>query len=170
MKENFAKVYSYYKEYILRPDESGFDYECSYLRAHRKNRLYATKMNRNSLPEYFCDVMRYGNKYYDIIDSRNILNLKYNWCKMNHFMKDSYLEVYLKDSEEDFIRVYSYEIFKYLAYAKKYSGYDVSAVRDEFIKHCEWLLKNEPSVVPDTEDFGIWFDDKIIEYENIFFF
>lgn len=166
MKKNFAKVYSYTKKYILRPDERGFDCEYSNLKAHRNNRMYATKMNHNSLPEYFCDVMRYGCIQYDIIDSRNVSNLKYKWFKMNHFMKDSSLEVSFNDTEEDYIRVYSYEIFKYLAYAKKYSGYDISDIRDEFIKQCNWLLENEPDFAPDTEDFGNWFDNKINEYEK----
>lgn len=166
MKKNFAKVYSYTKKYILRPDERGFDYEYSYLKAHRNNRMYTTKMDRNSLPEYFCDVMRYGCMYYDIIDSRGVSNLKYNWFKMNHFMKDSSLEISFNDTEEDYIRVYSYDIFKYLAYVKKYSGYDITDIRNEFIKQCNWLAENEPDFAPNTEDFGNWFDNKINEYEK----
>ena len=53
-----------------------------------------------------------------------------------------------------------------LAYVKKYSGYDISDIRDEFIKQCNWLLENEPDFAPDTEDFGNWFDNKINEYEK----
>ena len=100
MKKNFAKIYSYTKKYILKPDEKGYTYEYSYLNAHRNNRLYATKMEYNSLPEYFCDVMRYGHIYYDVIDTRGVSNLKYKWFKMNHFMKDSSLEVSFENCNE----------------------------------------------------------------------
>ena len=164
MKKDFAKVYSYTKKYILRPDESGFDYEYSNLKAHRNNRTYTTKMNRHSLPEYFCDVMRYGCMYYNIIDSRDISNLKYKWFKMNHFMKDSSLKVSFINGEEE--NIYSYEIFKYLAYVKKYSGYDISDIRDEFVRQCNWLLENEPEFAPHTDSFEKWFNDKIKEYEE----
>lgn len=166
MKKDFAKVYSYTKEYILRPYESRFDYEYSCLRAHRNNRIYKTKMKHDSLPEYFCDVMRYHNIHFDVIDSRNISKLKYKWFKMNHFMRDSSLEVSFVDSNEENIRVYSYEIFKYLAYVKKYSGYDLSDIRSEFIKQCNWLAENAPDFAPETDDFGNWFDNKISEYEK----
>lgn len=164
MKKDFAKVYSYTKKYILRPDESGYDYEYSNLKAHRNNRIYSTKMNQHSLPEYFCDVMRYGCIYYNIIDSRCVSDLKYKWFKINHFMKDSSLEITFINGEKE--NVYSYEIFKYLAYVKKYSGYDISVIREEFIKQCNWLVENEPEFAPDTEDFGNWFDNKISEYEK----
>ena len=164
MEKKFAKVYSYTKKYILRPDEKGYDYEYSLLKAHRNNRKYSTKMNRHSLPEYFCDVMRYGCICYNIIDSRCVSNLKYKWFKINHFMKDSSLEVTFEDGYKE--NIYSYEIFKYLAYVKKYSGYDISDIRDEFIKQCNWLAENEPEFTPDTEDFGNWFDNKINEYEK----
>ena len=98
--KNFAKVYSYTKKYILRPDESGYDYEYSNLKAHRNNRIYSTKMNQHSLPEYFCDVMRYGCIYYNIIDSRCVSDLKYKWFKINHFMKDSSLEITFINGEK----------------------------------------------------------------------
>lgn len=167
MKKNFAKRYSYTKKYILKTDEKGYTctYEYSYLKAHRKNRIYRTKMDRNSLPKSFCDVMRYGCIYYDIIDSRGVSNLKYKWFKINHFMKDSSLEVTFIDDNEENVNIYSYEIFKYLAYVKKYSDYDISDIRAEFIKHCNWLSENEPKFSPDTDDFGNWFDNKLNEYE-----
>lgn len=165
MKKDFAKVYSYTKTYSYRLFDSGVDCECSYLKAHRNNRLYSTKMEYNSLPEHYCDVNRYG-MVYNVIDSKGVLNLKYNWFKMNHFMRDSSLEVFFTNSNEPDERVYANEIFKYLAYVKKYSEYDISAVRDEFIKQCEWLAENEPDCAPDTDDFGKWFDNKVKEYEK----
>ena len=81
-------------------------------------------------------------------------------------MRDSSLEVSFVDSNEENVRVYSYEIFKFLAYAKKYSGYDISDIRSEFINQCNWLAKNEPDIAPNTDDFGNWFDNKINEYEE----
>ena len=166
MKKDFAKVYSYTKECIFRPDGSGFDYVYSCLRAHRNNRIYETKMKHDSLPEYFCDVMRYHNRHFDVVDSRNISNLNYKWFKMNHFMRDSVLEITFIGSTKTNERVYSYEIFKYLAYVKKFSDYDISYIRSEFINQCNWLVKNEPDFAPNTDDFGNWFDNKINEYEE----
>ena len=97
MKKDFAKVYSYTRTYMYRLFDSGVDCECSCLKAHRNNRLYSTKMEYNSLPEYYCDVNRYG-MVHNVIDSKGVLNLKYNWFKMNHFMRDSSLEVSFMDS------------------------------------------------------------------------
>ena len=165
MKKDFAKVYTYTRLYMYRLYDSGVDCECSCLKSHRNNRLYSTKMEYNSLPEHYCDVNRYG-LVHNVIDSKGVLNLKYNWFKMNHFMRDSSLEVFFTNGNEPDERVYANEIFKYLAYVKKYSEYDISAVRDEFIKQCEWLAENEPDCAPDTDDFGNWFDNKVKEYEK----
>ena len=79
-------------------------------------------------------------------------------------MKDSSLEITFINGEKE--NVYSYEIFKYLAYVKKYGGYDISDIREEFIKQCNWLVENEPEFAPDTKNFGNWFDNKINEYEK----
>lgn len=165
MGKNLAKVYSYKKEYIVKPDETGFEYKYSYLKAHRNNRTHTTKMEHDSLPEYFCNVHRYGVQY-NVIDSRGVTKLSYRWFKMNHFMRDSSLKVYFDNNEEEEICVYGYEIFKYLAYVKKYSNYDISAIREEFIKQCNWLAENEPDCVPETDDFGKWFDNELNEYEE----
>ena len=81
-------------------------------------------------------------------------------------MRDSVLEISFVDTETVDERVYSSEIFKYLAYVKKYSEYDISAIREEFIKQYNWLVENEPDCAPDTDDFGNWFDNKISEYEK----
>ena len=60
MEKDFAKVYSYTKTYVLNPlTISGFEYEYSYLKSHRNDRIYNTKMSYDSLPEYFCDVCRF---------------------------------------------------------------------------------------------------------------
>ena len=165
MKKDFAKVYSYSKMGNRRLFDNEIDWEISYLSAYRNGRKYSTKMAYNSLPEYFCDVHRWGI-IHNVIDSRGVLNLKYKWFKMNHFMRDSVLEISFTDSNIVDERVYSDEIFKYLAYAKKYSGYDISDIRDEFIAQCNWLAENEPDCAPDTDDFGNWFNNKIDEYEK----
>jgi hypothetical protein len=163
MKKDFAKVYSYTRAYMYRLFDSGADCECSCLKAHRNNRLYNTKMDCNSLPEHFCDVNRYC-MVYNVIDSKGVLNLKYNWFKMNHFMRDCSLDVFFTNGDE--AQVYANEIFKYLAYVKKYSEYDISAIREEFIKQCNWLAENEPDYAPNIDNFGDWFDNKLKEYEE----
>ena len=81
-------------------------------------------------------------------------------------MRDSVLEITFIGSTKTNERVYSYEIFKYLAYVKKFSDYDISDIRSEFINQCNWLVKNEPDFAPNTDDFGNWFDNKINEYEE----
>lgn len=164
MGKKLAKVYSYTRVYTLNSD-GRFDCECSCLKARRNNRAYNTKMEYDSLPEHYCDVWRYGDNY-DVIDSKGVLNLKYKWFKMNHFMRDNVLEVFFTDSKKSDECVYAHEIFKYLAYVKKYGGYDISAIRSEFIEQCNWLAENEPDCAPDTDDFGNWFDNKISEYEK----
>ena len=165
MKKDFAKVYSYTKMCGYRLFDNVMECEYSCLKAHRNGRTYNTKMDYNSLPEYFCDVHRYGIVH-NVIDSRGVLKLNYKWFKMNHFMRDSVLEISFNNNENIDERVYSSEIFKYLAYVKKYSEYDISAIREEFIKQCNWLADNEFDCVPDTDDFGNWFDNKINEYEE----
>ena len=60
--------------------------------ADRKNRLYKTKMKPNDLPEYYCEVQRYGNRY-DIINASGVVDIAYSWVKENHFMKDSVLRI-----------------------------------------------------------------------------
>ena len=60
--------------------------------ADRKNRLYKTKMKPNDLPEYYCEVQRYGNRY-DIINACGVVDIAYSWVKENHFMKDSVLRI-----------------------------------------------------------------------------
>ena len=52
--------------------------------ADRNNRLYKTKMKPNDLPEYYCEVQRYGNRY-DIINASGVVDIAYSWGKENHF-------------------------------------------------------------------------------------
>ena len=57
--------------------------------------------------------------------------------------------------------VFGRDIFKCLAYIEKYSDFNLTPIREEFIKQCNWLKKNEPEFAPEADDFGKWFDDKI---------
>ena len=98
MKKDFAKVYSYTKMCGYRLFDNILECEYSCLKAHRNGRTYNTKMDYNSLPEYFCDVHRYGIVH-NVIDSRGVLKLNYKWFKMNHFMRDSVLEISFNDNE-----------------------------------------------------------------------
>ena len=137
--------------------------------ADRKNRLYKTKMKPNDLPEYYCEVQRYGNRY-DIINASGVVDIAYSWVKENHFMKDSvlrisytgelkpYYEKYNINGKEvvSFSPSYTNEdemifgnsIFKFLAYCKKYSRISLNKVRKSFIEQCEWLKNNEPGFAP----------------------
>lgn len=162
-----------------------------------RGRLYKTKMKPSDLPEYYCDVQRYSTNH-DILNARGVKDMKYTWVKENHFMKDSVLRIsytgkmrpyhkkyiiqgkkitscFLSYENEDEM-VFGYDILKFLAYAKRYSGFNLSKIRKSFIDQCEWLKANEPSFAPHDKcssdgnisfpDFGKWFDNKIEEYEN----
>ncbi len=154
--------------------------DCIYACYPKRN--YKTKMKPTDLPEHYCDVQRYG-ACHNIINSKDVIDLKYTWVKENHFMKDSvlrisysgklqpYYDTFTYDDKEitsKFVsyknvdaKVYGNDILKFLGYVHKYSNYDITEIRSEFIKQCEWLRDNEPNFAPDTSDFGQWFDNKI---------
>ena len=162
--------------YSSNPNEDG------YLSAIRGNRRYKTKMKPSDLPEWYCDVHRYWwNR--DMIKTDGVVDLKYTWVKENHFMKDSLLRIsycgkiieynpiheiggkkikniFTEYTNVDSI-VFGRDIFKCLAYIEKYSDFNLTPIREEFIKQCNWLKKNEPEFAPEADDFGKWFDDKI---------
>lgn len=172
MKE-LAKKYAY----SSNPDEDG------YLIAIRGNRYYKTKMKPSDLPEWYCDVYRcWWDRY--MIKTNDVVDLKYTWVKENHFMKDSLLRIsycgkILEENPTEYkigekkvksvfneytnvdSIVFGNDIFKCLAYIEKYSDFDLSSIKEEFVKQCNWLKENESGFAPDTDDFGKWFDDKI---------
>lgn len=183
--KDLANEYTYKKIHSWDEDTRKCSYEYTKLKVWRNNRLYQTKKDVFDLPEHYCDVWRYGENH-DVINSKGVKDLYYTWVRENHFMKDSVLrisytgkiitkpatftdskgnvhEFCFKDYENVDVMVFGYEIFKFLAYAKKYSDFDISGVKDEFVKHCEWLKVNEPEYAPDTDDFATWFDTKISE-------
>ena len=165
--------------------------------ADRGRRLYKTKMRLSDFPDYYCDVQRYSSNH-DILNAKGVKDVLYTWVKENHFMKDSVLHISysgkLKPYHEQYTfngkkiascftsytdedeMVFGHDIFKFLAYAKKYSGISLSKVRKAFIDQCEWLKEHEPHDAPHDSysqngdiafpDFGMWFDKKINEYEN----
>jgi hypothetical protein len=174
MKE-LAKEYTY----SSCPSDDG----C--LSAIRGNRRYKTKMKPSDLPEWYCDVHRcWWDR--DMIKTNDVVDLKYTWVKENHFMKDSLLRisycgkileynpmheiggkrvksVFTEYTNVDSI-VFGNDIFKCLAYIRKYSNFDLSKVKKEFVKQCNWLKVYENVLAPDTDDFGKWFD-KTLESE-----
>ena len=158
--------------------------ESNNLEAVRNNRHYKTKMKPTDLPEWYCDVHRYWwNR--NLINTKGVVDIKYTWIRENHFMKDSVLRISYTGKIEEYYPVYEFggkkrksvlsdyknvdsmvfsnDIFKCLAYIQKYSDFDLSEVRKEFIKQCNWLKKNEPEFAPETNNFGKWFDEKIKE-------
>lgn len=158
--------------------------ESNNIEAVRNHRHYKTKMKPTDLPEWYCDVHRYWwNR--NLINTKGVVDIKYSWIRENHFMKDSVLRISYTGKIEEYYpeytiggknvksvlsdyknvdtMVFSNGIFKCLAYIEKYSNYDLSEVRKEFVKQCNWLKKNEPEFAPDTKNFGKWFDEKIKE-------
>ena len=167
-------------ERILVDSTGGnFKYENSNLKVWKNNRYYNTKKQLSDLPESYCAIHRYSNKY-DVCETKGITDMQYTWIKENHFMKDSMLrvsyqgkivekpmmfehkgklvETCFKDYENVNVVVFGNDIFKFLRYAKKWSNYDLTDIRNEFVKQCEWLKENEPIFAPDTNNFGHWFD------------
>lgn len=174
MKSKFADTYSYDITYNYDESCGKYTNTIGSLYSYRNNRKYKTKLNINDLPEYYCDVTRYCG-FHELIKSINIKDLKYSWVKENHFMKDSVLRISFTDKitckpfknscfmdyENVNALVFGYDILKFIAYVNKYSDYDISEIKSEFIKHCEWLKENEPFFAPDCNDFSKWFDEKI---------
>lgn len=161
------------------PQESGL------LKSVRNGRTYNTKMKPEDLPVHYCDVYRHWYTH-NMINCKGVVDIKYKWVEENHFMKDSVLRISYTGKIEEFhptytingevresffseykncdVTVFGNDILKCLAYIQKYSDYDISEVRSEFIKQCEWLKENEPAFAPKADDFGKWFDDEINSY------
>lgn len=180
--------YRYERTFEERVDENGrisYPYHDGNLYACYENRDYKTKMYKEDLPEYYCNVWRYSGNW-DVISAKGVKGLYYKWVKENHFMKDSLLYVSYTDEIEPYCETYTYDgkeiksifssyrnaeqmvfghsIFKFLAYVHKYSDYDLSIIRSEVKEQCEWLKEHEPFHAPDLEDcndYGEWFDQKI---------
>ena len=182
--KTFANEYCYDVKCTYDEELRKISTENGYLSVLRNNRYYKTKMKVDDLPEHYCDVNRYYGRR-NCIKSTDIVDMNYTWVEENHFMKDSVLRVSFtgklnphraifeydgKKIESFFIdydnldtMIFGYEIFKFLGYAKKYSNYDLTEIRNEFIKQCEWLKEHEPPYAPDG-DFGEYFDNNINKY------
>lgn len=187
-KKDLAKAYSYDVKYTLSKDNDTIKYEETTLSAWRyikgsdSYRSYKTKMTVKDLPEHYCDCTRYAG-HRDVIDASGVTDIIYSWVKENHFMKDSmliiswsgkieeYYPVYNIDGEQRTSSILSYKnedwdifgfsVFKFLAYAQKYSGFDISHIKSQVIEQCEWLKEHHPEYAPKTDDFGKWFDETI---------
>lgn len=184
-----VNVYSYEIgvdiEYTKDGKRIPYRYVKDFLYAYHPRRLYKTKMLPTDLPEQYCDVERYCT-YRECINAQGIIDMKYSWIRENHFMKDSCLRISYTGNLEPYHEEYNYngkkiisnfisyrnedavvfgnDIFKFLAYAHKYSKYDLTEIKSEIIKQCEWLKVNEPAFAPESDDFSVWFDNKINEY------
>lgn len=179
--KNLSNRYSYEKNYSFDESTKKITYTDTNLYSIRNGRKYKTKMMVGDLPEYYCDVQRYCCNH-DVIKSKDIKSLHYKWVRENHFMKDSVLRISYSGEIKEFPltvnniksffteysnvdeMIFGNDILKFLSYVKKYSDYDISKVKSEFVKHCEWLKENEPEFAPDSDDFGKWFDNKINDY------
>ena len=154
----------------------------NHLSAIRGRRSYKTKILAKDVPEWYCDVHRYWWTR-NLINCKGVMDLRYDWVRENHFMKDSVLRISYTGKIEEYYpemvingkkrkcvfeeytnvesMVFGNEVFKCLAWIKKYSGYDMSGIRKEFVKQCKWLKENEPEFAPDTDNFGKWFDERL---------
>lgn len=181
--KKLVNVYSYELEYFIdKTSRKVTSMVKDYIKSQHKKRDYNTKMKPSDLPEHYCDVRRYCNVR-NCINAQGITDLKYSWVKENHFMKDSVLRIsysgnlepyydeyvingkkvkslFVSYKNEDAI-IFGNDIFKFLGYAKKYSNFDVTKIKNEFINQCDWLKENEPEFAPDTDNFAEWFDEKI---------
>lgn len=188
--KKFVNVYSYEADVRLEKttDEIGNEkakaVTCSkdYIKAVHQNRSYRTKMLPSDLPHHYCDVKRYCLNR-ECINANGITDMKYTWAEENHFMKDSVLRISysgkLEPYKDEFdcdgkhyvsiftdyrnvdAMIFGYDIFKFIGYAKEYSNFDITDIRNEFIKQCKWLKENEPLFAPNADDFGKWFDEQI---------
>lgn len=160
--------------YSSNPKEDGL------LTAVHEKRNYKTKMLPEDLPEWYCSTHRAWWTHC-MVNTKGVVDVKYTWVKENHFMKDSMLYISYTDKigeehQEYTINgkklrspftnytnvgsiVFGNDIFKCLAYIKKYSGTDISAIRKQFVKQCWWLKENEPEFAPDTDNYGKLFDE-----------
>ena len=173
--KHFSDKYTYTRTWFVPEGTERIEYNNTKLSSVRNGRLYSTKMDVSDLPEYYCEVERHLG-IYDVIKSKDVKDIHYTWVKENHFMKDSVLRVSftgkIKRNDDGSVSwseygnvdalVFDRDIFKFISYVKKYSpDVDLNPIRNEFIKQCEWLKKNEPRFAPDVDDFGEWFDNKI---------
>lgn len=162
--------------YSRNPDDSGN------LTAVHEKRCYKTKMKPKDLPEWYCDVHRYWWTH-NMINTKGVVDISYKWVKENHFMKDSVLRISYTGKIEKYhpmhniggkmvksvfdeytnvdSMVFGGDIFKCLAYIRKYSNFDLSKVKREFVKQCKWLKVYENEFAPDTDNFGKWFEEKL---------
>lgn len=174
MNNKLVNEYSYSRD----PKEDGF------LVANHKVRSYKTKKKPSDLLEWYCDVHRYW-WVHNMINTKGVVDLNYKWIRENHFMKDSVLRISYSGKIEIFNKeliiggkkvksifdeytnveamVFGNDIFKCLGYIRKYSNFDLSQIKKEFVEQCMWLQENEPEFAPNTDDFGQWFEDTISE-------
>ena len=111
-----------------------------------------------------------------MINCKGVVDVVYTWVRENHFMKDSMLRISYSGKIEEYesesgfgewrnveCMVFGGEVFKALAWIRKWSGVDLGEVRKKFIEQCEWLRDNEPLFAPEAEDYGKWFDERLEE-------
>lgn len=194
--KDLAKNYRY--SIVTRCEGDEYVRHTTSVMAVRNGRSYVTKMKPDELPSRYCDVSEYGACNRGLVDCSGVKDLFYTWVPENHFMKDSRLMVSytgkIREFYEEFVwddtvvtssfpsyengdyYIYGVDILKLLSHIRKHSPEcDMSGVRKEFVRQCEWLKENEPYYAPHDyvdgkrvypDDFGAWFDRTLDKYDE----
>ena len=158
------------------------------------DRYYATKIKPSDLPEDYMNYWDGGKQNY--LKTSGVVDIVYQPVINNHVFRDDSLyisytnkikykikdkwldkdERFTKwlDVEEDSYnnceRIWGGEIIEFLLMAEKYSGYDISSIKEQMWNKMLLLKKYEPetynSQVRDKETFDSWFNLKRFDYKN----
>lgn len=196
MKKKFRNHYidRYYsfvhkiKEWEKRQLTDGYLYYLS------PDRVYATKIKPSDLPE---DYMNYwdGNKQH-YLKTSGVVDIVYQPVINNHVFRDDSLYISYKNKikykikdkwadkserwtkwldvdEKDYNsceRIWGGKIIEFLLMAEKYSGYDISSIKEQMWNKMLILEKYEPDVykeqVRNRETFDNWFKLERFDYKN----
>ena len=149
------------KSYIYTQGKFGkgfretLDTENIFLYSHGR---YPTKITAEDLPKDYIKihsrVIWYMTGY---LKTSGIVDIQYRWVGENHLFKDDYIYISYKEklkkeiSDYGFVRYTNYDvcvcgndIVDTTLYAEKYSGLDISHIREGIKEKCQWLKKNEP--------------------------
>ena len=158
------------------------------------DRYYATKIKPSDLPEDYMNYWDGGKQNY--LKTSGVVDIVYQPVINNHVFRDDSLyisytnkikykikdkwldkdERFTKwlDVEEDSYnnceRIWGGEIIEFLLMAEKYSGYDISSIKEQMWNKMLLLKKYEPetynSQVRDRETFDSWFNLERFDYKN----
>jgi len=120
------------------------------------NRCYKTKILPSDLPEWFVEGNYYKNQGY--LSAKGVKHLLYDPnLHTNHMFKDDFLYIsYDKpittvDGERGVFKfegfdeyIWGWNIVKFLKAAEKYSGYDITGIKEQIEKKRQWFENTFP--------------------------